>query len=152
MNTTVSPKVGFYAVTTVDQRWGAQTRLVDKQKRCTCGGTAERPCRHIRAVANYLREGGERAEERPPTFRPHEDNPTCPICGRPVERRDPWRCPCDPSHYWQWRGETFGVRDFLTRPHPAKQGAFYEQTIEERETFLAQAARQMHLGGYTPYS
>ena len=78
----------------------------------------------------------------------------CPICGVPVEVLSPdfWRCPQDATHYWQWRGERNGgaVRKFLTRPHPAKQGAFYEQTAEERESFLVQVTGQMHAGGYVP--
>ena len=30
-------------------------------------------------------------------------------------------------------------------------GEFYSMTQEEREAFLDQATRRMHLGGYTPY-
>ena len=63
ISTTVNPHIGFYHVTTVDQ-WGIQAHQVGKDKRCTCGGTAKCPCRHISAVAKYLRDGGERAAER----------------------------------------------------------------------------------------
>jgi hypothetical protein len=78
---------------------------------------------------------------------------TCPICGTAVETQEVgfWRCPKDPSHYWQWRGERAGIDKFLTKPHPAKQGAFYEMTLEEREAFLEEAARRMRSGRYTPH-
>jgi hypothetical protein len=152
---TVIPKIGYYLVTTVDHRLGVQTRTVDRRKRCSCGGTAKRPCPHIRAVANYLREGGERASEECPAPRlpekgddgPLSGTPTmCPICGTPVDSLAPdfWRCPHDPSHYWRWRGERSGVKDFLTKPHPAKAGAFYTMSREAREAFLAQATRRLH--------
>jgi hypothetical protein len=62
-----------------------------------------------------------------------------------------WRCPKDTAHYWQWRGEQTGIKSFLTGSHPAKSSAFHSMTQEEREAFLDQAARRMHLGGYTPY-
>jgi hypothetical protein len=166
-NTTVTPKIGCYMVCTAGP-WGLRTHHVTKDKRCTCGGTTKRPCSHIRAVANYLRAGGSRAPamaEPRPKFQVREgrdDNTppaapaTCPICGVPVEKRGPdlWRCPQDSTHYWQWRGERNGgaIRKFLTGSHPTKQGAFYEQTTEEREAFLIQAARQMHTGGYTPFA
>ena len=79
---------------------------------------------------------------------------TCPICGSPVDRLGPdfWRCPKDTTHYWQWRGEQSGIREYKTKTHPGKQGAFYAMTPEEREAFLEQAARRMHVGGYTPHS
>jgi hypothetical protein len=78
---------------------------------------------------------------------------TCPICGTAVETQGIgfWRCPKDGAHYWQWRGEQTGIKTFLTRCHSAKSSAFYSMTPEEREVFLDQAARRMHLGGYTPY-
>jgi hypothetical protein len=164
-NTTVVPKIGRYVVITVDHRWGMQIQYVGKNRRCSCGGNGRRPCRHIRAVADYLHQGGKRApetsEERPaPRLRDkQEDGPpsgtpmTCPICGTPVETQDIgfWRCPKDASHYWQWRGEQTGIKSFLTRSHPAKSSAFHSMTPEEREAFLDQATRRMHKDGYTPY-
>ncbi len=161
-NATVTPKTGCYAVTIANHRFGLQTRFVGKDKRCSCGGNANRPCRHIRAVADYLRRGGQLASEERPALQlreKHEDTPisgtpmTCPVCGTPVERHDPdfWRCPHNSSHYWQWRGEQFGVKEFLTKSHPAKAGAFYTMSQEERKAFLAQATRRFHAGGYTPY-
>jgi hypothetical protein len=141
MNVNVTPKIGYYQV----QAYPGQSVQVGRDKQCTCGGTARHPCPHIQAVADYLRQGGYRATPAS----------TCPICNAPVERLGPdfWRCSQDSSHYWQWRGERNGgaLRKFFTQPHPAKLGAFYEQTIEEREAFLAQAAQRLHAGGYTPY-
>ncbi|MEE8390502.1 MAG: SWIM zinc finger family protein [Anaerolineae bacterium] len=161
-NTTVTPKIGHYLVTVVDHRFGLQTRFVGKDRRCSCGGNAKRPCRHIEAVSSHLRKGGERAPEERPALRLREkrdDTPTsgtplaCAICGTPVEKLgfDFWKCPKDSVHYWQWRGEQCGIKDFLTKPHPAKQGAFYSMSREERKIFLAQATRRFRAGGYTPY-
>jgi hypothetical protein len=163
-NVTVAARTGYYCVTVIDRLLGLRTYSVDKEKRCSCGGTAKRPCSHIRAVTDYLRKGGQRAPEEHSMLRlrdtpgsPPSGGPaplTCPICGTAVETQDIgfWRCPKDPSHYWQWRGEQSGIRDFMTKPHPSKQGAFYAMSMEEREAFLEQAARRMHVGGHTPHS
>jgi hypothetical protein len=63
-STTVTPRIGCYVVSTAGP-WGVRTYYVAKDKRCTCGGTARRPCPHIRAVTDYLREGGRRAPVMP---------------------------------------------------------------------------------------
>jgi hypothetical protein len=145
--TKVTPQIGHYVVSTVD-RWGVHTHRVGKDKRCTCGGWAEEPCRHIRAVTTYLKAGGERAaeksngltvREKAPVSTPPAVTPAhCPLCNAEVVRESlgRWRCPRDPSHYFQWRGEQ-GIRQFLTKPHPNKAGAFYEQSVQERERFLS---------------
>jgi hypothetical protein len=68
----------------------------------------------------------------------------CPICGadtEPTGSVDAWRCTEDSSHYWLWRGER--VRKYLTQAHPGKIGAYYDQTPEQREAFLA-AAKARH--------
>jgi hypothetical protein len=163
-NTTVSVRTGCYVVTVIDRLLGLRTYSVDKQKRCSCGGTAKRPCRHIRAVAAYLRQGGRRAPEKDPMLRVRETTQgsppsggpaplTCPICGEPVETQGVgfWRCPKDTSHYWRWRGEQTGIKSFLTGSHPAKRGAFYAMSLEERKAFLEEAARRMRSGRYTPH-
>lgn len=151
MMTIVVAKIGFYVVGTLTPS-GLQTEQVDKQKRCTCGGTGKKPCPHIRAVAAYLKLGGDPA---PAPEEPEVDVPlgfpdVCPICGNAViAQANHWRCTSSPGHYWQWRGEQSGVKAFLTQPHPAKQGAFYDQTIEERDAFLEQIShRRNH---YSPY-
>jgi hypothetical protein len=163
VKTTVIPQVGFYVVTTVDQ-WGIQTYQVGKDKRCTCGGSAKQPCRHVQAVARYLKAGGERAPEKRvngngngndsvPT--PAVVPATCPICEAPVvpEGRGRWRCPNEPAHYFHWRAELNGgaVRKFLTEPHPNKAGAYHTMSKEERDAFLQRVIRRMHIGGYTAY-
>jgi hypothetical protein len=162
-NITVAARTGYYCVTVIDRLLGLRTYSVDKAKRCSCGGTAKRPCGHIRAVTDYLRKGGQRAPEEHSMLRlrdtpgsPPSGGPaplTCPICGTPVETREIgfWRCPKDKTHYWQWRGEQTGIKSFLTGSHPAKSSAFHSMTQEEREAFLDQATRRMHKGGYTPY-
>jgi len=118
--------------------------IVGKDKSCTCGGTAHKQCHHIEAVTKHLRQGGGRAPEKVEKRNDPTPIPSmlkvCPICGAPVEYRGSlWHCSEDSSHYWQWRGEKSGIKDFLTKPHPAKQGAYYEQTPEEHITFLASA-------------
>jgi hypothetical protein len=167
-NTTVVPKTGCYLVRTVDPQ-GIETHLVGKDKHCTCGSHAGRWCPHIRAVAAYLKAGGERAPEADGDdhvrdSKPSEDRDrsmeeileTCPVCGAKIHRSGlrGWRCVDDSSHYYQWRGERHGgaIRKFLTQPHPAKRGPFYRLSREERHAFLIQAAQRMHTGGYTPHS
>jgi hypothetical protein len=152
---TVIPNTGHYTVITQDPDGRVRLHLVGKDKRCSCGGSPERRCGHIEAVAAYLRAGGKRA---PVGSEVHRSGPTptlaCPICGEAAEPRGSiWRCSASAAHYWQWRGERNGgaIHRFLTQAHPAKQGAFYEQTAEEREAFLEQVTRQMHAGGYTPF-
>ena len=162
--TEVTAKVGFYLVRTVDPE-GVRTHLVGKDKHCTCGGSARRQCSHIRAVASYLKSGGDCAPSADSAEAVRDSKPVrevsgipdaCPICDKPVKRlgTDFWRCVDDAAHYWRWRGEQNGgaIRKFLTQPHPAKQGAFYRMSDEQRRAFLAKAQRQMHTRGYTPHS
>jgi hypothetical protein len=79
----------------------------------------------------------------------------CPICGGTVERLglDFWRCIDHAAHYWEWRGEknSGAIRKFLTQPHEAKLGAFYEMSASQRERLLVEAAQRMHTDGYTPH-
>ncbi len=158
---------GMYLVTEAVRGIGLRTYAVGKDKTCSCGGTARRPCRHIKAVAAYLKKGGERAPEPrpaepklslPPAAAAAQAAPaTCPICGGKVQVLDPfgakplWRCSNSNLHYWQWRGEQ-GVRAFLTsRDHPNKVGAFYRQSPQERAAFLAAARQRMFADGYSPF-
>jgi hypothetical protein len=166
-NTTVTPKIGYYLVRMVGPR-GIDTHLVGKDKHCTCGGHAGRWCSHVRAVAAYLKAGGERAPKADGDDHLRDRNSSetrnegmeipesCPVCGAKIHRSGlrAWRCVDDSTHYYQWRGERHGgaIRKFFTRPHPAKRGPFYALSGEERHAFLIQAARRMHLGGYTPHS
>ncbi len=140
----VYPTVGVYLVAEMS-RGTFRAYTVNKDKTCSCGSSNK--CRHVRAVADHLKAGGKRATEKRESALPASPSPApltaCHVCGADVQVDGPyWRCLHDSSHYWQWRGEQFGVKDFLTRPHPAKMGAFYEQTAEERETFLAAAIRR----------
>jgi hypothetical protein len=109
-----------------------------------------------------LKAGGERAPVARTAEFVHDTSKTstgqqgCPICGSSLKDRSNgfWRCATDASHYWQWRGEqnNGAIRRFLTQPHPAKQGPFYEMSQEERDAFLALVRNRMHAGGYTPHS
>ncbi len=133
----VYPTVGVYLVAEMS-RGTLHAYTVGKDKTCSCGTSNK--CCHVRAVADHLMAGGEAsAGEARGCFA--RLALICPCDDVQVDDRY-WRCLHDSSHYWQWRGERFGVKNFLIRPHPAKMGAFYEQTSEERETFLAAAARR----------
>jgi hypothetical protein len=139
----VYPTVGVYLVAEMS-RGTLHAYTVSKDKTCSCGSNK---CRRVRAVADHLKAGGKRAPEKQEDASSASSSPAqmmvCHVCGAEVQVDGPyWRCLRDSSHYWQWRGERSGVKDFLTRPHPAKMGAFYEQTDEERESFLAAAARR----------
>lgn len=115
----ISVGSGLYYVVQITND-GMHTYIVGKDKLCSCGGSADRPCRHIEAVTSYLKRGGLRAPQQ-------MDN-----------RSDPAQV--------DTRVEEDGdekVYKFFTQPHPAKQGAFYEQSLAERETFLA-AAKQRY--------
>jgi hypothetical protein len=57
----ITPMPGVYVVAELDA--ARRVRVVSKDKTCSCGGNAERPCRHIGAVKDYLESGGERAPE-----------------------------------------------------------------------------------------
>ena len=158
--TTVTPRPGYYTVRLLGPH-GIRTHLVSKDKTCSCGGSAKRQCRHIRAVKEYLEAGGERAPEGTVEVvrdsKPQEPPPdTCLICGASLSHRNNgyWRCSKDSSHYWYWRGEQNGgaIRKFLTEPHPAKMGAFYEMTPSQRRAFLERVRRRMLSGGYSPHN
>jgi hypothetical protein len=132
---------GAYLVSEIEQG-KLQVFSVGKDKTCSCGVSA---CRHVQAVADYLRAGGERAPEAGENVLPAASSSAlvCPLCGAGVRVNGPyWRCERDASHYWLWRAEQSGIKAFLTQPHPAKMGAFYEQTLQEREEFLAAAQRR----------
>lgn len=132
----VTPSTGCYLVAAAGRSERLRPHRVSKEKACSCGGTAAHPCRHIRAVAEYLRAGGRRAA-------PVTEICTCPVCGAEVERGAPhlnrltgrwipvWRCPADPGHYWHWRGEQFGAKALMTQFHPCK--AHYIIPRQEKE-------------------
>ena len=147
--TIVVPKTGYYIVGSLSAT-GLETEQVSKAKCCTCGGNGEMPCSHIQAVATYLKLGGDPAPlpEQPKVALELPD--ACPICSSPViAQAGHWRCIASAGHYWQWRGEQFGVKAFLTQAHPAKAGAFYEISIEERDAFLEQIShRPTHHSAY----
>ena len=156
MTVTVQP--GIYVVTEVTRHSSVQVYFVTRDKRCSCGG--DQQCRHVMEVAKYLQGGGKRAPERhsaPASETPNPVPQVCPICGDTILLLDSagarplWRCRAAPSHYWRWRGESSGVRAFLTQPHLNKVGAFYGQSPEQRSAFLATARRQMFAGGYSPH-
>jgi hypothetical protein len=149
--TVILSQAGYYLVGTLTGT-GLDAMKVTEDLRCACGGTSAIPCAHVEVVKCYLRL--ERKQAPPVEVTPsHTDLPeACPVCGAPViPQADHWRCSLSASHYWLWRGEHSGVKAFLTQPHPAKAGAFYEQTIAERDAFLEQAHQRMVANGYTPY-
>jgi hypothetical protein len=150
MQVTTAP--GAYVVTETG-RGDIRLYVVGKDKTCTCGGKAEQRCPHIEAVAAYLRAGGKQAPEatqKAPVSSSSLIPSTCPICGSAVRVEDAtgacplWRCQADSSHYWQWRGERNGVREFLTnRFHPSKLGLSHRQTLGEQDEFLVGARARL---------
>ncbi len=90
--TVVLPQTGYYCV-----RTSTTQEQVTKDKRCSCGGTAEQPCTHIRAVMMYSkRRRTGTASGASPTLGPIPDS--CPhLCGarhpasRPLALRPPAR-------------------------------------------------------------
>ena len=149
MQVTTAP--GMYVVNETNRK-GTRVYIVGKDKTCTCGGKAEQHCPHIEAVAAYRQAGGKQAPEatrKAPTLTSSLIPSTCPICSSAVQVEDAtgayplWRCQADSSHYWMWRGERNGVREFLTQSHSNKMGAFYEQTPEQRDTFLVNAQERL---------
>jgi hypothetical protein len=144
----VNAMIGVYQVIETGPTFGLRAHFVDKERRCTCGQPG---CRHVQAVAEYLKGGGDRAPKAKLAKADESPCPasvpaTCPICGCVVQYEAGsavWRCVADRAHYGQWRGEKGGVAAFLTGPHPAKAGAFYTQTAGEREAFLTQAYQQL---------
>lgn len=124
--------------------------MVGKDKRChTCHSD---DCPAVTAVALYLKAGGQRAPDPPPSppaaVLPRQKNSrgvnkathrlwpqTCPLCGAPAERepalnsrrRGPgWVCTAAAEtrylHFFEWR---YGesMRWYLTRNRPDKQGS-----------------------------
>jgi hypothetical protein len=81
---------------------------VSKEKCCSCYRGVD--CPAVKAVAAYLKEGGERAPDPPPGFFPVAPS-ACPICGKdtiydpPLDSREGgagWRCIAAGSrHYWE---------------------------------------------------
>jgi hypothetical protein len=77
-----------------------RVHLVDKQRRCSCELGAV--CPAIEAVAEYLRNGGQRAPD---------PLPPCPICGAETVRDRKW----DGKYTKElgWRCTAGGLRHFL---------------------------------------
>jgi hypothetical protein len=150
MQVTTAP--GVYVVTETG-RGGIRIYVVGKDKTCTCGGKAEQHCPHIEAVAAYRKAGGKQAPEatqKAPASPSSLIPSTCPICNSAVQVKSVtgayplWRCQADSSHYWQWRGERSGVREFLTnRLHPSKLGLSHRQTLGEQDEFLVDARARL---------
>lgn len=112
---------------------------VERDKTCSCG---IKHCEHVDAVRQYLKGGGSREPQQPDyssyseylrarTKEPDVVIGTCPVCGARTESTAyGWRCSTSTAHFWLHEGERRGVRDFLTKPHSNKEGAFYESIDE----------------------
>ena len=103
----------FYDVRIVhdgDAPSGLDDRIhrVGKDRRCTCPSGAT--CPAVAVVAEYLKNGGERAPDPPPGYYPVAPS-ACPICQAETifdptlsskQRGVGWRCRLGGhSHYWQ---------------------------------------------------
>ena len=73
--------------------------FVNKQRHCSCH---KQNCPAIRAVAAYLRAGGQRAPELAEGTKMPDR--TCPICGAPATgTTQQWRCTQSNEHYHRFR-------------------------------------------------
>jgi hypothetical protein len=77
-----------------------QVHLVDQQKHCSC--ELDTACPAIKAVAEYLRNGGKRAPEL---------LPPCPICGAETFHDRDWDNQY--THELGWRCTAGGLTHFL---------------------------------------
>ena len=90
-----------------------QHHYVGKDRRCTCGMGAD--CPAVKAVAEYLRAGGERAPDVPSGYYPVAPQ-VCPICGAETyyvpdlnskHRGAGWACvKGSEAHYWLAHGNS----------------------------------------------
>jgi len=77
-----------------------QVHLVDQQQHCSC--ELDTACPAIKAVVEYLRNGGQRAPE---------PLPPCPICGAETYRDRDWDNQY--THELGWRCTVGGLTHFL---------------------------------------
>jgi hypothetical protein len=98
---------GYFYVVNLGPDVHPQHHHVGKDRRCTCGMGAD--CPAVKAVAEYLRAGGERAPDVPSGFFPVAPQ-ACPICGAETyyvpdltsrRRGAGWACvKGSEAHYW----------------------------------------------------
>jgi len=98
---------GYFYVVNLGPDVHPQHHHVGKDRRCTCGIGAD--CPAVKAVAEYLRAGGERAPDVPSGFFPVAPQ-ACPICGAETyyvpdltsrRRGAGWACvKGSEAHYW----------------------------------------------------
>lgn len=106
---TVTVSGYFYAVD-LGPEIQPQHHRIGKDRGCTCPLGMQ--CPAVRVVADYLREGGERAPDPPPGYYPVAPG-VCPVCGARAHyeptlssrvRGAGWICANGgKSHYWQDR-------------------------------------------------
>jgi hypothetical protein len=147
----VDPKIGLYVVQ--PKKNGRTARTVTKNKRCSCGGSAQNPCIHIEAVKLHLMGGGRRAEPFESVLSPRAETrgeiEECPICGADVRWAGSyayplmWRCEEDPGHYWQWYGEQ-KVKKFFTDGRQSGIEAIDEMTTNQYEEYLDTLERERY--------
>lgn len=135
----VTVKPGHYVVT-VWESDECQQFVVNKDKRCSCGGNAANICEHISEVADYLRSGGTRAPDGQPRVVEMDKPDRCPVCGAETKRvllpnavRALWDCVDDSTHYMKamLMKKEDKIKRFLTEPHPNKIGPFYSDQVRD---------------------
>jgi hypothetical protein len=99
---------GYFYVADLGPEVHPQYHHVGKDRRCTCGLGAD--CPAVKAVADYLRAGNERAPDVPSGYYPVVPQ-VCPICGSQAyyvpslnskRRGAGWTCiQGGKAHYWQ---------------------------------------------------
>ncbi len=118
---------------------------VRKDRSCDCELGAD--CPAIDAVADYLRNGGQRAPDpRPDAWAKAPD--VCPVCKGPAVS-DPaldhrrhgrgWRCLADASHYWEMLARPLieaQRRAYAKFPDYVGLPGVPRQTAEERAAFI----------------
>jgi hypothetical protein len=128
---------------------GAEVRpryhTVHKDRSCDCG--LGKDCPAVGVVAEYLRNGGQRAPDPRPDFWPKVPE-ACPVCGGPAiadwalnSRRHGcgWRCLGEASHYWEMRARALIAaqrRAYAATPDYVGLPGVGRQTAEERAAWL----------------
>jgi hypothetical protein len=104
-----------------------RVHLVDKQRRCSCELGAD--CPAIEAVAEYLRNGGQRAPD---------PMPACPICGAETFRDRNW----DGKYTKElgWRCTAGGLSHFLQAKARRIQEALRKKAACQKSGELAAAS------------
>lgn len=82
---------------------GGEVHFVRKDRTCSCGTL---DCEAIQAVHQYLKAGGQRADDLPVPLR-------CPICGGKTVEDRRWQDTANGKKGFGWRCENGGIRHWM---------------------------------------